>query len=416
MAILASLILFFSTGKKTAESDRSIALAERGSVLEREQDMLRETLAVLSRSALSAIDSARQGNDAEEACIALSRLETSAGKAEVQALLEGIRAIPIAALPSPGTADAREALSESSTLLPFARAVLAAVPKKTETATFVVLEKFVAVRSVSSKAASLALKAQQSISGGADSIPLGDRAGMTREAIARERGAVGEIALQNRKNAKELRAMSAEIQSGIDLLGSIEEIAQRSQLIAFNLAIEAAHFGSKGGGFKVIAGELRSLNDRTSDFSKRVTELLQHFNNYNSLLVNEMAVESERLVGEVEQGMKVSEQSVESLIDSASSTDTFARDISALAIEIDRDMDGVLESLQFQDITRQMIEGAIFSMDELGKSLKKGEDYFSPPAARDKDRDHERTESIRQRLIQRAKTIDEKDSILEVDA
>ena len=71
----------------------------------------------------------------------------------------------------------------------------------------------------------------------------------------------------NRGNAATLRDMSKEIEAGIALVEEIEEITDRSRLIAFNMAVEAAHIGDKGRGFRVIVGELRKINDRTVDFS-----------------------------------------------------------------------------------------------------------------------------------------------------
>lgn len=73
---------------------------------------------------------------------------------------------------------------------------------------------------------------------------------------------------------KELKEQTKKI---TDITGSIQEVVDKTNVLAINASIEAAHAGSFGAGFKIIANEVHKLAGQTGEFAKQITDSIKNF-------------------------------------------------------------------------------------------------------------------------------------------
>ncbi len=116
----------------------------------------------------------------------------------------------------------------------------------------------------------------------------------TTEAINK----VSSTVLETAEKIRNLKDKSTEISGSA---GLIAEVADQTNLLALNAAIEAARAGEHGRGFAVVADEVRKLAERTGDTTAQITNMITEIQKEIEIAVSAM----EQTLPQVEKGLEL---------------------------------------------------------------------------------------------------------------
>ncbi|WP_432210153.1 methyl-accepting chemotaxis protein [Marinobacter alkaliphilus] len=140
----------------------------------------------------------------------------------------------------------------------------------------------------------------------------------------------------------------------------IEDIAEQTNLLALNAAIEAARAGEHGRGFAVVADEVRNLARRTRESTKEIHGV-----------VSELIGKSEQSVQVAETGVTAADNGLEKMLEAQASLSDIAEYVVTIAEMALQMATAVEEQAQVSDQINEQVE-RISNMAE--QNLVKGEE------------------------------------------
>ena len=191
-----------------------------------------------------------------------------------------------------------------------------------------------------------------------DSININKFAVMTEDIMANFITVLMSVSSQSLETAHNLDEMQEQLDGIFSLLNESKTIADQTNLLALNAAIEAARAGEAGRGFAVVADEVRSLSTRAASFNDQIAEKVHMAKSAIDLVnttVNEMAS------SDTSSSIESQEKIKKALIAIANMDKFFTRtisDVSDVTADIERVIGETVRVLQFEDITSQVLSEA----------------------------------------------------------
>ncbi|WP_025739560.1 methyl-accepting chemotaxis protein [Salinivibrio socompensis] len=128
------------------------------------------------------------------------------------------------------------------------------------------------------------------------------------EVVESNRDAITQLAEQVEQATNVIRELDTNSQSINQIISTIQGIAEQTNLLALNAAIEAARAGEQGRGFAVVADEVRVLSQRTHDSTEEIRNMIETLQNTTQRAVDGMTQSNEMATSSVDRAASASDK------------------------------------------------------------------------------------------------------------
>jgi len=227
-------------------------------------------------------------------------------------------------------------------------------------------EMFSSVQNVAQNASSAASAAKE-----ADAEAKAGRAVVTQSVES-----INDLASEVERAATVIGKLEADTENVGTILDVIKGIAEQTNLLALNAAIEAARAGEQGRGFAVVADEVRTLASRTQDSTQEIQRVIEELQSAARSAAEVMSHSQEQANASVEQAAKT-DSSLATITEKVGSITTMNMEIADATGEqekvsnsIKSNVEGIRLNADKAVKNVQEVEAASDSLAEISNNLK----------------------------------------------
>ena len=182
-------------------------------------------------------------------------------------------------------------------------------------------------------------------------------AGDESNRLAQEASATaGELSDSMSRSERIIKELTDSSQSIGGILDTIRGIAEQTNLLALNAAIEAARAGEQGRGFAVVADEVRSLAQRTQESTEEIQQMISKL---------------QESAGLATQTLQQSREAVNRSLDSARGSASKIREINAMTLQMSEQMIQISAATEQQSMVSNDIANNVESISQHRENIRR---------------------------------------------
>jgi len=162
---------------------------------------------------------------------------------------------------------------------------------------------------------------------------------------------------RTKENAQAISSLGERSDQIGAIVATIEDIADQTNLLALNAAIEAARAGEQGRGFAVVADEVRALAERTTRATKEIGEMIKAIQN-----------ETKQAIVSMEEGVKGTEKGATEATQLETALQEIMEQVNSVTMQISQ----IATAAEEQTATTNEITNNIHRISEIIEGTSKG--------------------------------------------